>query len=118
MQVTVVEEHNKSLTASLDDINWNEISKFISVLRSITQEKFENLSSKKESKSFVNCPPTCVSRLLKVQDNDVEVEKWLTEISITVNKDMEDLSKKKEELSKELKEILKSIPSSIQVSFS
>ncbi|XP_003706987.1 uncharacterized protein LOC100874906 [Megachile rotundata] len=116
--VTVVEEHNKSLTSSLDDINWNEISKFISILHSVTQEKFENLSSKKDSNILVNSPPTCVSRLLRIQDNDIEMENWLTELSTTVKKDMEDLSKKKEELSKELKEILKSMPSTIQVSFS
>lgn len=115
MQVTVVEEHNKSLTSNLDDINWNEISKFISLLHYITQERFESPSSKNESKASQTCPSTCVSRLLKVQDSNEEMENWLTEISAEVNKDMEDLSKKKEELSKELKDILKSIPSSIQV---
>nr|XP_034189941.1 uncharacterized protein LOC117608631 isoform X2 [Osmia lignaria] len=113
--VTVVEEHNKSLTFSLDDINWNEISKFISLLHYITQERFESSSSKNESEASQTCPSTCVSRLLKVQDSNKEMENWLTDISAEVNKDIEDLSKRKEELSKELKDILKSIPSSIQV---
>ncbi|CAL7943115.1 unnamed protein product [Xylocopa violacea] len=116
--VTVVEEHKKSLSVSLEDINWNEVSKFISLLQCLTHERLEALLSKKESKDSQDYKPNFISRLLKVQDNGTEMENWLSEISVELNKKTDNLAKRKEELSKELAQVLQSIPSCVQVSFS
>ncbi|XP_076752319.1 uncharacterized protein LOC143424244 isoform X2 [Xylocopa sonorina] len=116
--VTVVEEHKISLSVSLEDINWNEVSKFISLLQCLTQERLEALLSKKESKDSQDYKPNFISRLLRAQDNDTEMENWLSEISVELNKKTENLSQRKEKLSKELAQVLQSIPSCVQVSFS
>ncbi|OAD60600.1 hypothetical protein WN48_05117 [Eufriesea mexicana] len=116
--VTVVHEHNKSLNTSLEDIDWDEISKFISLLQCTIREKLETLSSKEESMNFQASKSTCTSRLLWVQDTNTEMDGWITKISAELNKKTEDLTKKKEKLSEKLEEILQSIPCCVQVSFS
>ncbi|XP_076247305.1 uncharacterized protein LOC143187154 [Calliopsis andreniformis] len=108
--VTVIEEHNKSLSSSLNDVNWNEVSKFISLLRYIIQEKLETPPSKQES-----IVPQCISRLLRSPNNTVQMESWLAEISKELDKETKHLSERKEKLSKELKKILRLIPSCVQV---
>ncbi|KOC70606.1 hypothetical protein WH47_03622 [Habropoda laboriosa] len=116
--VTVVEEHNKSMSTSLQDIDWNEATKFVSLLDYMTQERLKVLSSKERCKDSPNYEPNCIERMLRLQGDDAEMEKWLTEISAELDKETEDLTKKKEMLSKKLKDILKSIPSCVQVPYS
>ncbi|CAK9832262.1 hypothetical protein ANTRET_LOCUS9115 [Anthophora retusa] len=115
--VTVVEEHNKSMSSSLQDIDWNEAAKFISLLDCMTQERLKVLSSKEKSKDFSNCEPNSIEHILKLQGGDAEVKESLTEISAELDKETEDLTEKKEVLSEKLRQILKSIPSCVQVPF-
>ncbi|XP_017891905.1 uncharacterized protein LOC108632095 [Ceratina calcarata] len=112
--VTVVEEHNKSLDSSLQDIDWNEVSKFVSLLKRVTQERFESLT-KTDSGNSQNYKPQCVSRLLRFKGDGTEVENWLTELTTELNKETGNLIERKEKLSKKLQEVLKSIPSCVQV---
>nr|XP_031847855.1 uncharacterized protein LOC116433657 isoform X2 [Nomia melanderi] len=112
--VTVVEEHHKSLSSGLHDINWDEIFKFISTLHDIMQEKLKVLSSKKNS----DCQDykfKYASRLLIAQNDREGMENLFSEISTELNKETESLSEKKEKLSKELKKLLQLIPSCIQL---
>lgn len=83
----------------------------------MTEEKLEILSSKEETINSQGYEPKCISRLLKVQGNNTEIERWLMEISSDLTKKTEDLDKRKEELSEKLKEILQSIPHCVEVSF-
>ncbi|KOX78246.1 hypothetical protein WN51_09605 [Melipona quadrifasciata] len=64
--VTVVQEHNIS-EHQLEDIDWNEVSKIISLLHCMTREKFEILSSQKETINCQDYEPKCISRLLRIQ---------------------------------------------------
>ncbi|KAF3429795.1 hypothetical protein E2986_01478 [Frieseomelitta varia] len=115
--VTVVQEHNKS-ERQLEDIDWNEVSKIVSLLHCMTREKFEILSSQKETINCQDYEPKCISRLLRVQGNNTEIESWLSEISAELAKKTESLDNEKEKLSEKLEEILESIPHCVQVSFS
>ena len=113
--VTVVDEHNKSLSSSLNDIDCSELSKFISLLHHIVQEKLQALSSEEASEDPRGSKSQCVSRLLRSPSNNREMQSWLTEISAELDEETKGLSRKKEKLSKELKEILRLIPSCIQL---
>lgn len=95
-------------------MDWNEVSKFISLLCCIIQEKLET-SSKEKPINSLDCERKCISRLLKVQDNNIEIEKWLMEISTELNEKTENIAKKKEKLFKKLEKILQSIPYCVQV---
>ncbi|KZC07440.1 PREDICTED: uncharacterized protein C14orf80 homolog [Dufourea novaeangliae] len=112
--VTVVQEHTKSLNSGSSQINWNEILKFISVLHRIMQEKLQVLPSKGNT-SRENHKSECVSRLLRAQKGNKEMESWLTEIKVELNEETKDLTKKQEKLSEELKKLLRLIPSCIQL---
>lgn len=96
-------------------MDWNEVSNFISLLCCIIQEKLETLSSKEKAMNSLNCEHKCISRLLKVQDNNTEIERWLMEFSTELNEKTENITKKKEKLFKKLEEILQSIPYCVQV---
>ncbi|KAG6796849.1 tubulin epsilon and delta complex protein 1 [Apis mellifera caucasica] len=113
--ITVIQEHNKLQNVNLEDMDWNEVSKFISLLCCIIQEKLETLSSKEKSMNSLDCERKCISRLLKVQDNNTEIERWLMEISTELNEKTENITKKKEKLFKKLEKILQSIPYCVQV---
>ncbi|XP_043258928.1 uncharacterized protein LOC122401063 [Colletes gigas] len=112
--VTVVNEQNKSLDSSVNNINWNEVIKFVSLLNHIVKEKLDTLSTKEESSSQ-DSKLGCVSRLLRSKKNGTEMDNWLTEISAELNKETKGLAEKKERLSDELKKILQLIPSCIQL---
>lgn len=99
----------------MNNVNWNEVSKFFSLLRQIIQEKLEALSSKEKPANTQEYEQQCVSRFLRSPSNIVQMESWLTEISTELNKENEQLSEKREKLSKELKELLRLIPSCVQV---
>lgn len=84
----------------------------------MTREKIEILSSQKETIICQDNEPKSISRLLRIQGNNTEVENWLSEISAELAKKTETLAKEKEKLSEKLEEILESIPHCVQVSFS
>lgn len=117
LQVTVVEEHNKSLSNNLDNIDWNEVSKFISLLHCMIQKRFETVSPKGDARNSRDNKTNGMSRLLKSQDSDTEIKECLSEASVELSKEREDVAKMKEKLSDKLKEVLQSIPSCVQVSF-
>ncbi|XP_053979368.1 tubulin epsilon and delta complex protein 1-like [Hylaeus volcanicus] len=112
--VTVFEELDKSINSNINDINWNEVIKFVSLLHHIVREKLEFLSSMKES-SCQNHRCGCVSRLQWSKKIEIELDNWLTEMSAELNKEIEDLSEKKKSLSFELKKMMHLIPSCIQL---
>lgn len=111
--VTVVQEHNIS---EHQDIDWNEVSKIISLLDCMTREKFEILSSQKETINCQDYELKCISRLLRIQGNNTEIENWFSEISAELAKKTENLNNEKKKLSEKLEEILESIPHCVQVS--
>lgn len=84
----------------------------------MTREKFEILPSQKETINCQDYEPECISRLLKIQGNNTEIENWLSEISAELAKKTESLDNEKKKLSEKLEEILESIPHCVQVSFS
>ncbi|XP_078039675.1 uncharacterized protein LOC144471476 isoform X2 [Augochlora pura] len=110
--VTVVQEHKKH--SSSPEIDWNEIFKFITVLYSIIQGKFEALSSQHNHNCQVQ-ESTAVSRLMRVPKDLNTMEDQLTEMSAELERETKHLSEYKEKLSKELKKLLHLIPSCIQL---
>ncbi|XP_076662507.1 uncharacterized protein LOC143365829 isoform X2 [Halictus rubicundus] len=112
--VTVVQEHKNHSSTSSNDMNWNEILKFISVLHRIMQERLE-ASSCQENRGCKNQTFESVSRLMRIEMGRDIMENRLTEISAELEKETKSLSESKEKLSEELRKLLHLIPSCIQL---
>lgn len=112
----MIKEYEKSVDINIDRINWDEIGSFISLLEEIIKKKLYSICTEKTEYNLeCNNAFQCTSRLLRTSDVKCEVNKWLTDVTIQLNRMKETLGKNKEELALQLKNILTIVPLCVRV---
>lgn len=112
----MIKEYEKSVDINVDRISWDEVVSFISLLGEITKEKLYSICTEKTEYNL-ECYNAfqCTSRLLRTSDVKCEVNEWLTDVTIQLNRMKETLGRNKEELALQLKNMLTIVPSCVRV---